>query len=255
MGQNSRHGWGNFVIALIMSATAIPLANSQVLSGVLGTVLRLLRALLHGIPGTIVPVPDLPNSRHGWGIFVIALIMSATAIPLANSQVLSVVPVPDLPVDSVNQVLNSIRSSILGLNISGIVCCTPTGNCPGPPLVGAIVSLNCSGGLGNTTTTNANGSFNLGLNNIPGLLPLPVPCNLTVLLPLNQTICSALSTVNGTLTGVTDTLTPVLTTSTLTLVSILIITPLLGIGAVGIVLSLVPIYLPTSKNVETVHGK
>ncbi|KAL8491080.1 hypothetical protein ACS0TY_022924 [Phlomoides rotata] len=187
------------------------------------------------------------NSRHGWGIFVIALIMSATAVPLANSQILgsgglTVVPVLGLQLELVNSLLNSIRSLIRGLNITGIVCCTPTGNCPGPPLVGANVSLICSGGLGNTTTTttNANGSFNLGLiNNILGGL-LPLPCNLTVSLPLNQTICPILSTVNGTLTGVTDTLTPVLT-STLTLVSILIITPLLGL--VGIVLSLVPTYI------------
>ncbi|KAI3446594.1 hypothetical protein Pfo_029532 [Paulownia fortunei] len=95
---------------------------------------------------------------------------------------------------------------INGLSVSGQLCCTSTGNCPGQGLVGVVVRLNCRRIAGVSTTlgqntTDVNGSFNITVLRPQGLilgLPL-IPCVVTVQLPLNATVCSALSTTNGVL--------------------------------------------------------
>lgn len=113
-----------------------------------------------------------------------------------------------------------------GIVTNGILCCTSTGNCPsssGQPLSGTLVSLNCTNFLGVTSTvaqavTNATGSFNFNvtniLNNTVGSIlnsPILPTCTVSVNLPLNQTICPVLSTLNGTLTAITSSVAPVLT--------------------------------------------
>ncbi|KAI3446593.1 hypothetical protein Pfo_003258 [Paulownia fortunei] len=115
--------------------------------------------------------------------FLISLLLFASTNPLALGQ-----------------------NRLNGLTVSGRLCCTFTGNCPGQPLVGANVNLRCFTGLGVSTTlgqntTNVNGNFNITVARVPGLiLGLPVvPCLAIVQLPLNSTVCAALSTARGSL--------------------------------------------------------
>ncbi|KAL8557131.1 hypothetical protein ACS0TY_004547 [Phlomoides rotata] len=90
-----------------------------------------------------------------------------------------------------------------GLIISGKLCCTGTGTCPGPPVSGALVSLNCSSPLLGASVdvlgqniTDINGFFNITIPNVLNAVSL-LPCNVVVRLPLDQTVCAVLSTANG----------------------------------------------------------
>ncbi|KAL8543967.1 hypothetical protein ACS0TY_004496 [Phlomoides rotata] len=89
-----------------------------------------------------------------------------------------------------------------GLIISGKLCCTGTGTCPGPPVSGALVSLNCSSPLLGASVdvlgqniTDINGFFNITIPNVLNAVSL-LPCNVVVRLPLDQTVCAVLSTAN-----------------------------------------------------------
>ncbi|GER51957.1 pollen Ole e 1 allergen and extensin family protein [Striga asiatica] len=92
-----------------------------------------------------------------------------------------------------------------GLIVGGQLCCTSTGNCPRQVVSGALISLNCTI-LGVTTTvgqttTDINGSFNITVRALIGLvlgLPSP-PCIVSVRLPLDSIVCPMLSTVDGAL--------------------------------------------------------
>ncbi|KAL8470748.1 hypothetical protein ACS0TY_033350 [Phlomoides rotata] len=115
--------------------------------------------------------------------FLIALILFTTSTPLSHAQLLSV-------------------------SVTGRLCCSATGNCPGVgPIPGVVVRLIClRGGLVTQTTTDANGRYNITASNVLGNLPLNQilnPCVVAIRLPLNNTICPILSNpVNtGTLIG------------------------------------------------------
>ncbi|GER51955.1 S-acyl fatty acid synthase thioesterase [Striga asiatica] len=121
----------------------------------------------------------------GLALFLIALVFAASN-PLAHGQQLNVT----------------------GLTVSGRLCCTPTGNCPGQGVPGALVSLNCTNFLGGgtitvgQTRTSINGTFNITVPRLTGLDLRGFPnisCVASVNLPLNSAICPVLSTVNGTL--------------------------------------------------------
>ncbi|KAL3632630.1 hypothetical protein CASFOL_025614 [Castilleja foliolosa] len=107
-----------------------------------------------------------------------------------------------------------------GLTVGGTLCCTPTGNCPGGQgVAGSLVSLNCSI-LGSTVTvgqatTNANGTFNITVPGIAGLvLGLPiVPCTASVQLPLSSVVCPVLSTANGLLVSAIQSLGTIVTSA------------------------------------------
>ncbi|CAA0809792.1 Unknown protein [Striga hermonthica] len=106
-----------------------------------------------------------------------------------------------------NPLAHGLQLNVTGLTVSGQLCCTPTGNCPGQGVSGALVSLNCTNFLGVTTTvgqttTGINGTFNItvpGLTSLLRGLPNLLPCVASVQLPLDPAICPVLSTVNGTL--------------------------------------------------------
>ncbi|CAA0809794.1 Unknown protein [Striga hermonthica] len=92
--------------------------------------------------------------------------------------------------------------------LSGELCCTPTGNCPGQGVPGVLVSLNCTNTLGggtiavSQTRTSINGTFNATVPVLTNLLqgmPVNFTCLAGVRLPLNSTLCPVLSTTNGTL--------------------------------------------------------
>ncbi|GER25996.1 pollen Ole e 1 allergen and extensin family protein [Striga asiatica] len=98
-------------------------------------------------------------------------------------------------------------STLSGLTVSGRICCTENGTCPGEGVEGAVVRVNCTTRLsgGSTTiaqgTTNASGFFNI---TIPSLSELQLgqlthPCVAAVELPLDYTVCSALSDTTGSL--------------------------------------------------------
>ncbi|KAL8041168.1 hypothetical protein ABFX02_10G149200 [Erythranthe guttata] len=96
----------------------------------------------------------------------------------------------------------------LGLSVSGSLCCTPTGNCPGRGVSGVTVSLDCTVlGVGATVLgrgiTDVNGIFNIYVRAMGGLtLGLPIiPCVATVQLPLSTLVCPVLSTATGVLTS------------------------------------------------------
>lgn len=103
--------------------------------------------------------------------------------------------------------------SLKGLNVSGSLCCTPTGNCPGQGLGGVPVRLNCTNLINgsttvSTTTTNANGGFSFTVPALAGILSrLPaLPCNVSVQLPVSSVACPVLNTANRTLTATTTSL-------------------------------------------------
>ncbi|KAK4412757.1 hypothetical protein Salat_2922900 [Sesamum alatum] len=128
-------------------------------------------------------------------LFLISLLLFAAAAALAHGQL-----------------------SLGGLKVGGQLCCTSTGNCPGQGVPGAIVNLNCNI-LGATTTvgqatTNANGSFNITVPALTGLvLGLPiVPCVAAVQLPLDGVVCPVLSTTQGVLSSVVQSVDTVVST-------------------------------------------
>ncbi|KAG8372224.1 hypothetical protein BUALT_Bualt12G0044300 [Buddleja alternifolia] len=120
--------------------------------------------------------------NYASALFLISLLFAASN-PLANGQILT----------------------LRGLSVTGRLCCTPTGNCPGQGVNGALVRLNCTILGSNVTvgqgTTNVNGNFNITVGALTGLiLGLPtLPCVAVVQLPLNNVVCPVLSTTNGVL--------------------------------------------------------
>ncbi|KAL7154858.1 hypothetical protein ABFS83_03G031900 [Erythranthe nasuta] len=126
------------------------------------------------------------NGATATALFLIALLFVASN-PLAHGQ-------EELP--------------MAGLSVSGSLCCTPTGNCPGRGVSGVPVSLNCNVlGVGVTVLgrgiTNVNGIFNIYVPTVSGLiLGLPIiPCVATVQLRLSPLVCPVLSTTTGLLTS------------------------------------------------------
>ncbi|KAL9154886.1 hypothetical protein ABFS82_10G146800 [Erythranthe guttata] len=126
------------------------------------------------------------NNRISTICLISLLLFAAASTPPAHGQVIT----------------------LRGLSVSGSLCCTPTGNCPGRGIPGVPVSLNCTiVGVGarvlGRNTTNVNGTFNITVPAITGLiLGLPtLPCLAIVQLPLNSTVCPPLSTINGVLAG------------------------------------------------------
>ncbi|KAL8481804.1 hypothetical protein ACS0TY_028084 [Phlomoides rotata] len=163
----------------------------------------------------------MAQNSHTFAFFLIALIMFATAKPLAHAQLGGLLPgiTGGLPIPINNIPLPILNNLIVqGLNISGILCCTPTGNCPGgPPLSGVLVNISCSGPLAGGSLiigqgrTDLNGVFNISVTNIANYLAnlLPVlPCNITI--NPDQAICPILYNVDGILgTVLTTVLTPI----------------------------------------------
>ncbi|KAL7099107.1 hypothetical protein ACP275_09G061600 [Erythranthe tilingii] len=112
-------------------------------------------------------------------LFLIAVLFAAASNPLAHGQLLTV----------------------RGLTVSGSLCYTPTGNCPGQGIPG--VNLNCTI-LGVSTVvgrgiTGVKGSFNITVPAITGfILALPtLPCVATVQLPLSPVVCPVLNATTG----------------------------------------------------------
>ncbi|KAL9156164.1 hypothetical protein ABFS82_09G055600 [Erythranthe guttata] len=114
-------------------------------------------------------------------LFLIAVLFAAASNPLAHGQVLTV----------------------RGLTVSGSLCCTPTGNCPGQGIPGVGVNLNCTifgvSTIVGRGITGVNGSFNITVPAITGLiLALPtLPCVATVQLPLSPVLCPVLNATTG----------------------------------------------------------
>ncbi|CAA0822412.1 Unknown protein [Striga hermonthica] len=115
-------------------------------------------------------------------LFLVALLLFVASKPLAHAQ---------LP--------------IRPLNVTGQICCTSTGNCPGQGVPRVVVSLNCT--ILNSTitlgrnTTNANGTFSISVPAVVGTvgsLPL-LPCTVSTSLSINRVVCPVLSTINSTL--------------------------------------------------------
>ena len=98
-------------------------------------------------------------------------------------------------------------------NVTGRICCTPTGNCAngsvGVP--GVAVDLNCTTVLRSVVTlaravTGLNGTVVILVNNVLGAAGLPragqiAQCNVVSRLPLNATVCPILATSEGVLTS------------------------------------------------------
>ncbi|KAG6431837.1 hypothetical protein SASPL_109927 [Salvia splendens] len=90
------------------------------------------------------------------------------------------------------------------LTVTGQLCCTQNGNCPGTPVAGATVTLNCPGSILSppvsvSTTTTATGTFSLSAirQSITGLT-IFVGCTITVQLPVPATAaCPVLSNTGG----------------------------------------------------------
>ncbi|KAI3459660.1 hypothetical protein Pfo_016323 [Paulownia fortunei] len=146
-------------------------------------------------------------------LFLIALVLFAATNPLAQG----------------------LGITLRGLSVGGQLCCTSTGNCPGQGVAGAAVSLNCTIlGVSTTvgqTTTNANGSFNITVPALTGLiLGLPIlPCVASVRLPLDSVVCPVLSTTNGVLASVVQSVGTLLT-STLGLIQNATIVGFVNVG-------------------------
>ncbi|KAL7097595.1 hypothetical protein ACP275_10G154300 [Erythranthe tilingii] len=134
--------------------------------------------------------------------FLVAFLFVVASTPLANGQSLT----------------------LRGLTVNGSLCCTPSANCPGQGVSGVPVSLNCTIlGVGarvlGTGVTNVNGSFNITVPAITGLiLGLPMlPCVVTVQLPLSPVVCPVLNATTGILAATVNSVGTLLT-STLGLV-------------------------------------
>ena len=92
--------------------------------------------------------------------------------------------------------------------VTGQLCCTQNGNCPGTPVVGATVTLTCPAsllrpGVSVSTTTTANGAFTINTtinsNSLTGLTIFN-RCTIIVPLPVPATAaCPVLSNTGGTL--------------------------------------------------------
>ncbi|KAL7138242.1 hypothetical protein ABFS83_10G150800 [Erythranthe nasuta] len=155
------------------------------------------------------------NNNGATAYFLISLLFAAASTPPARGQSLN----------------------LRGLTVSGSLCCTPTGNCPGQGVVGVPVSLNCTlvGGIARvlgTGVTDANGRFNITLPALTGLIlgqPF-VPCVTTVQLPLSTAICPALNITPGLLAAAVQNAGTVFST-TLGLVQNAIITGFVGVRA------------------------
>ncbi|XP_042006221.1 uncharacterized protein LOC121755002 [Salvia splendens] len=157
----------------------------------------------------------------GYNQIVVALLLLATATPLAYGLIPSLPGlIPNLPVPIPN--LPGLISNLLGLinaaNVTGRICCTPTGNCDNGSvgIPGVAVNLNCTTPSGSVMTlargiTRLDGTFALLVNNINNLLGLQLggitrllpQCRVVVSLPLNSTVCPVLSTGTLALTGAT----------------------------------------------------
>ncbi|KAG6431833.1 hypothetical protein SASPL_109918 [Salvia splendens] len=90
------------------------------------------------------------------------------------------------------------------VTITGQICCTPSGNCPGTPVVGAAVTLTCSGTIitpgviTNTTTSSGDGTYTVSATITTNFIIAAVnivPCLITVQLPIAT--CPALSNTGG----------------------------------------------------------
>ncbi|KAL7134318.1 hypothetical protein ABFS83_11G018600 [Erythranthe nasuta] len=103
-----------------------------------------------------------------------------------------------------------------GMAVTGQLCCTATGNCPGGQgVAGADVKLTCypssaavrSGQIIVQNSTDGGGYFRILVPGAEGLIlryERPIPCFVTVNLPLmaaggGAQVCAALSTTSGTL--------------------------------------------------------
>ncbi|KAL8501957.1 hypothetical protein ACS0TY_021183 [Phlomoides rotata] len=102
----------------------------------------------------------------------------------------------------------SSHAQRVSVSVTGRLCCSATGNCPGVgPIQGVVVRLIClRGGLINQTTTDADGRYNITALNALGIISLSQiinPCVVAIRLPLNNTICPILSNPanTGTLIG------------------------------------------------------
>ena len=129
----------------------------------------------------------------GYNQIVVALLLLATATPLAYA------------------ILPGLNPAVA--NITGRICCTPTGNCEngsvGGP--GVEVDLNCTTVLRSVVTlaravTGLNGTVVILVNNVLGAAGLPragqiAQCNVVSRLPLNATVCPILATSEGVLTS------------------------------------------------------
>ena len=129
----------------------------------------------------------------GYNQIVVALLLLATATPLAYA------------------ILPGLNPAVA--NITGRICCTPTGNCEngsvGGP--GVEVDLNCTTVLRSVVrlgraVTGLNGTFVMLVNNILGAAGLPragqiTQCNVVARLPLNATVCPILGATQGILTA------------------------------------------------------
>ncbi|KAL8041163.1 hypothetical protein ABFX02_10G148700 [Erythranthe guttata] len=114
--------------------------------------------------------------------FLVAFLFVVASTPLAHGQVVT----------------------LRGLTVNGSLCCTPSANCPGQGVSGIPVSLNCTiVGVGarvlGSGITNVNGSFNITVPAITGLiLGLPMlPCVVTVQLPLSPVVCPVINATTG----------------------------------------------------------
>ncbi|KAL9154885.1 hypothetical protein ABFS82_10G146700 [Erythranthe guttata] len=130
--------------------------------------------------------------------FLVAFLFAVASTPLAHGQVITA----------------------RGLTVNGSLCCTPTGNCPGQGVSGVPVSLNCTiVGVGarvlGSGITNVNGSFNITVPAITGLiLGLPMlPCVVTVQLPLSPVVCPVLNATTGILAATVNSIGTVLTST------------------------------------------
>lgn len=126
-------------------------------------------------------------NNHASPFFLIALILFSTTNPPTLAQILPVLTT--------------------GLTVSGNLCCTSTGTCPGPPVSGALISLNCSSPLLGASavlgqnSTDIKGRFNITVANALNAIGILPACNVVVQLPLDRTVCLVLSTANGVLIG------------------------------------------------------
>lgn len=102
-----------------------------------------------------------------------------------------------------------IGPTVQALSVTGQLCCTSTGNCPGSPAPRAVVSLSCfnvltlSSTVVAQNTTDVDGLFTITVPTTPGLILglSKIPCVVTVQLPLDAAVCPALSAATGVLTG------------------------------------------------------
>lgn len=96
--------------------------------------------------------------------------------------------------------------------VSGVLCCTSNGSCPGIVLPNVTVSLRCTGLLGNvqtiaTSLTSATGAFSFLLTPLQVvLLGLLSPtninqCSVMVPVPLTSAVCPVLNGVTGILSA------------------------------------------------------